>query len=58
MLKVLALVEPSPEGIHFLSSLSSESAFKIIFTARPRGVLPTSVWHSAHVVFLRELGRP
>ena len=57
MLKALALLEPSPEGIHFLTTLSGESAFKIIFTARPRGVLPTSVWNSAHVVFIRELGQ-
>jgi uncharacterized protein (DUF58 family) len=54
-LKILATIEPGDAGENLPSQLIFEDSFKIIFTARSRGVLPTPVWNSAHVVFIREL---
>jgi uncharacterized protein (DUF58 family) len=55
ILKILALIEPTPSPSHPLLSLASDKAFKIVFSASPRGEIPTSVWNSSHVVFTREL---
>lgn len=57
-LRILATIEPGSEGEYFPDQLISEESFKIIFTARSRGVIPTPVWNSAHVVFIRELTAP
>lgn len=57
-LRILATIEPGNEGEYFPDQLISEESFKIIFTARARGVIPTPVWNSAHVVFIRELTAP
>jgi uncharacterized protein (DUF58 family) len=55
ILRILATIEPDRGGTNFPNQLISEESFKIIFTARSRGVIPTPVWNSAHVIFIREL---
>jgi len=54
-LKILAVIQPKSGTATNLLHLASEASFKIVFTACPRGRIPTSVWNSAHVVFWREL---
>jgi hypothetical protein len=54
---ILALIEPSSEARYDFSRMAGDSSFKIVFTALPRGSIPTVVWASSHVVFLRELAR-
>ncbi len=54
-LRILATIEPGRNGENFPDQLILEESFKIIFTARSRGVIPTPIWNSAHVVFIREL---
>ncbi len=55
ILKLLALVEPSSQKVQPISELASDTAFKILFTASRPGEIPTKVWSSSHVVFIREL---
>jgi len=55
ILKLLALIEPVSGKTHSLTELAKDTAFKILFTSHPRGAIPTSVWNSSHVVFMREL---
>lgn len=56
----LALLEMRPgpsrlvERVDALSA-SEKDSFKIVFTLRGRGTLPTPLWQSSHVVFIREL---
>jgi Protein of unknown function DUF58 len=54
-LKILALIQPQAVAVTDLLALASEASFKIVFTGGDRGQIPTAVWHSAHVVFWREL---
>ena len=59
LFKELALLEmrrgPSPltERVNALSP-SEKDSFKIVFTLRAPGTLPTPLWESSHVVFIRE----
>jgi uncharacterized protein (DUF58 family) len=55
VLKLLAVIEPGVEGKDFLGQVAAEGHFKILFTPRARGGIPTPIWSSAHVVFIREL---
>ena len=55
IMTVLALIEPGSENGGGLSRMAEDSSFKVVFTALPRGSIPTTVWVSSHVVFLREL---
>ena len=55
ILRLLALIEPVSGKTHSLSELARDTAFKILFTSQQRGAIPTSVWNSSHVVFMREL---
>jgi uncharacterized protein (DUF58 family) len=54
ILKILALIQPGEPGKLSLSKLMDERSFKILFTSEPRGMIPTSLWNSSHVVFFRE----
>jgi uncharacterized protein (DUF58 family) len=55
IMTILALIEPSSEDGCEFSRMAEDSSFKVVFTALPRGSIPTGVWVSSHVVFLREL---
>lgn len=55
ILRLLALIEPVSGKTHSLSDLVRDGAFKILFTGNPRGAIPTFIWNSSHVVFMREL---
>jgi uncharacterized protein (DUF58 family) len=55
ILKILAVVEPERVGGISLAALADENSFKVLFTAQGRGAIPTSVWNTSHVVFMREL---
>jgi uncharacterized protein (DUF58 family) len=55
ILKILAVIEPDPQGGLSMAELAAEPVFKVLFTAQSRGAIPTPVWNSAHVVFIREL---
>jgi uncharacterized protein (DUF58 family) len=54
ILKVLALIQPGEPGKLSLTRLMDERSFKILFTPEPRGMIPTSLWNSSHVVFFGE----
>jgi len=55
MMRILAVIEPQEEGAHDISRLAEDPSFKVVFTSSPRGSIPTAVWASSHVVFIREL---
>src|SRR5262249_23601001 len=50
-LRYLALVEPR-NGSSLLESLSPSDDYNIIFTARPRGSIPTALWNCSYFIFL------
>ncbi|MBZ5535501.1 MAG: DUF58 domain-containing protein [Acidobacteriia bacterium] len=55
----LALVEMSPGPSRLIDQVESlppgeKDSFKIVFTLRERGTLPTRLWESSHVLFIRE----
>ncbi len=55
----LALLELSPGSSRLISQVESlppgeKDSFKIVFTLRDRGTLPTPLWQSSHVIFVRE----
>ena len=54
-LKILALVEPILCETSGDSAWAEDSAFKILFTALPRGSIPSHIWSASHVIFVREL---
>jgi uncharacterized protein (DUF58 family) len=54
ILKALALIQPGEPGKLSLARLMDERSFKILFTPEPRGMIPTSLWNSSHVVFFGE----
>jgi uncharacterized protein (DUF58 family) len=54
ILEVLALIQPEEPGRLSLKKLMDERSFKILFTSRSRGMIPTSLWNSSHVVFFGE----
>jgi uncharacterized protein (DUF58 family) len=58
MMRILAVVEPQKNDAHDISRLAEDPAFKVVFTSSPRGSIPTAVWASSHVVFIRELSEP
>lgn len=49
-LRYLALVEPGPSN-GLLESLPPTPDYNIIFTARPRGSIPTPLWSSSYFLF-------
>ena len=49
-LKYLALVEPR-ERPSVLDTLEATDDYNIIFTARPRGSIPSALWNSSYFVF-------
>jgi uncharacterized protein (DUF58 family) len=58
VLRQLAFVQPSAaaDDGKFLKDLVGEpDLFKIIFTSRPRGSIPTSLWTSSYIVFFQSL---
>jgi uncharacterized protein (DUF58 family) len=55
----LALVETNPAPSRLIDQVESlppseKDSFKIIFTLMKRGTLPTRLWESSHVLFIRE----
>ncbi|MBZ5551978.1 MAG: DUF58 domain-containing protein [Acidobacteriia bacterium] len=55
----LALLEMSPGPSRLMDQVESlppdeKDSFKIVFTLRERGTLPTRLWESSHVLFIRE----
>lgn len=57
MMRILAVIEPRQDDSRDISRLAEDPSFKVLFTASPRGSIPTAVWASSHVVFIRELPR-
>ncbi|HWR16576.1 MAG TPA: DUF58 domain-containing protein [Terriglobales bacterium] len=49
-LSYLALVEPKA-GTSVLESLQVSDDYNVIFTARPRGSIPTGLWNSSYFIF-------
>jgi uncharacterized protein (DUF58 family) len=37
------------------AQIFSEKVYKILLTSRPRGTLPTAIWHSSYVIYFDEL---
>jgi len=59
-LRALALIQPCYDDTPFLHALGEKtgeaaSTFKVLLTARPPGTLPTSLWNTSYVVFMRTL---
>jgi len=54
-LKILAVIQPQAGPSDLLGLAATEPFFKIVFSARRRGQVPTIIWNSSHVVFWREL---
>ena len=54
ILKVLAVIEPLVGKVQPISELAADLAFKVLFTSHQRGAIPTAVWYSSHVIFIRE----
>jgi uncharacterized protein (DUF58 family) len=55
----LALLKLSPGPSQLISQVKSlpsgeKDSFKIVFTLKERGTLPTPLWQSSHVIFVRE----
>ena len=62
MLERLAVVEPRGDGAakkkdaDLLARLAGEThGFNIIFTAQPRGSVPTSLWGTSYLIFIDAL---
>jgi hypothetical protein len=55
MMRILAVIEPLRDDARDISHLAGDSSFKVVFTSSLRGSIPTAVWASSHVVFIREL---
>lgn len=51
-LKYLALVQPGPQALA-LESLTSGDAYNLVITARQRGSIPTQLWNSSYIIFIR-----
>jgi len=52
-LEYLALVQPAT-GTSVLDSLAVTDDYNLVFTARPRGTIPTALWQSSYFVFFSE----
>ncbi len=50
-LRYLALVEPA-EAVSVLQRLPMSDDYNIVFTAQPRGSIPTALWASSYFVFM------
>lgn len=50
-LRYLALVQPRPGG-SVLDALPVSEDYNVIFTARPRGSIPTQLWASSYFIFI------
>jgi uncharacterized protein (DUF58 family) len=50
-LRYLALVQPGA-ATSLLDSLAASEDYNVVFTARPRGSIPTSLWNCSYFVFL------
>jgi uncharacterized protein (DUF58 family) len=50
-LRYLALVEPR-KGKSVLDALHPSDDYNVIFTARPRGSIPTALWNCSYFIFL------
>ncbi len=53
----LALSQPSA-GVSVLDSLPLSAEYNVIFTARPRGSIPTPIWTRSYLLFMSEPERP
>lgn len=53
-LRYLALAEPSQHGESELDRLQVSDDYNVIFTARPRGSIPTSLWACSYFIFMNE----
>ncbi|HEU5450568.1 MAG TPA: DUF58 domain-containing protein [Terriglobales bacterium] len=53
-LRYLALAEPSQQGESELDRLRVSDDYNVIFTARPRGSIPTSLWACSYFIFMNE----
>lgn len=51
-LRYLATVEPDSRDPRFLDALPVSQDFNVIFTARPRGTLPSALWFSSYVIYM------
>jgi uncharacterized protein (DUF58 family) len=54
ILKLLALIEPASGSPYSFSEVSSEMAFKVLFTPRRRATIPTRVWNSSQVFYMNQ----
>ena len=50
-LRYLALIHPQPGG-SVVDRLQPTDDYNIIFTARPRGSIPTALWACSYLVFI------
>ncbi|HMH79141.1 MAG TPA: DUF58 domain-containing protein [Candidatus Acidoferrum sp.] len=58
ILRHLAVAQPQPTEAQdaLLQDLAaSPDLFKVIVTSRPRGTIPSELWHSSYVIFLESL---
>jgi len=54
ILNLLALIEPVLGSPYSFSEVSSEMAFKVLFTPHRRGTIPTRVWNSSQVFYMNQ----
>jgi uncharacterized protein (DUF58 family) len=58
-LKYLALVQPAVnETENALQNLRKSPDYNIVVTAQPRGSLPTNLWASSYIIFMRAEAKP
>lgn len=66
LLAVFAGIEPTGPGdeaegrvswdlFDVMPGLADEHRFKVLFTSAPKGTIPSSLWRSAHVVYMEDL---
>jgi uncharacterized protein (DUF58 family) len=46
---------PGIKDVQSLQQILSDKIYKIIITSQPRGLLPTTIWRSSHVIYFDEL---
>ena len=53
-LRYLALAQPSENSTSLLDRVQVSDDYNVIFTARPRGSIPTSLWACSYFIFMNE----
>jgi hypothetical protein len=56
-LRYLAVVQPGKQN-SVLSNLPLSDDYNLIFTSRPRGSIPTSLWARSYFLFMQDEGKP